>query len=107
MPRKKSGLFDQSKYVQQFMKDKVTVKKVSFNREKDADLIEWLKDKTFSAYVKQLIRRDIREESPMMVNVVSKIDVRCPSCGYNVDHNYKPARCEKCGQLLSWETYYL
>lgn len=59
MPRKKSGTFDQSKYVQQFMKEKVTVKKVSFNKEKDVDLLAWLDDKQFSPYVKDLIRKDM------------------------------------------------
>lgn len=60
MPRKKSGLFDQSKYIQQFMKEKVTVKKVSFNRKSDSDLLEWIADKTFSTYVKELIRKDMK-----------------------------------------------
>ena len=62
MPRKKSGLFDQSKYIQQFMKEKVTVKKVTFNRKADADLLELIEGKTFSAYVKELIRRDMKGE---------------------------------------------
>ena len=56
MPRKKSGLFDQNKYVQQYIRDKVTVKKVGFNRETDADLLEWLSDKKFSTFVKDLLR---------------------------------------------------
>ena len=60
MPRKKSGTFDQSKYVQQYMKDNVTVKKVTFNKLSDADLLAWLDDKKFSTYVKDLIRHDIR-----------------------------------------------
>lgn len=58
MPRKKSGTFDQSKYIQQFMKEKVTVKRVTFNKETDADLLAWLADKTFSTYVKELILKD-------------------------------------------------
>ena len=60
MPRKKSGTFDQSKYIQQFMKEKVTIKKVSFNRESDADLLAWLAGKKFSTYVKDLIRKDMK-----------------------------------------------
>lgn len=60
MPRKKSGTFDQSKYIQQFMKEKVTVKKVSFNRENDADLLEWIAGKKFSTYIKELIRKDMK-----------------------------------------------
>lgn len=62
MPRKKSGLFDQSKYIQQFMKDNVTVKKVTFNKETDADLLSWLDGKRFSTYVKELIREDMKNE---------------------------------------------
>ena len=62
MPRKKSGLFDQSKYIQQFMKDNITVKKVSFNKETDADVLAWLADKRFSTYVKGLIREDMKNE---------------------------------------------
>ena len=58
MPRKKTGQFDQSKYIQQFMKDKITVKKVTFNKGSDADLLEWLAGKKFSTYVKNLIRED-------------------------------------------------
>lgn len=60
MPREKSGLFDQNKYIQQFMKDKITVKKVIFNKEKDADLLAWLAGKKFSTYVKDLIRKDMK-----------------------------------------------
>lgn len=36
-----------------------TIKKVSFNDDLDADLIEHLKDKEFSSYIKTLIRNDI------------------------------------------------
>lgn len=60
MPRKKSGTFDQSKYIQQFMKEKVTVKRVTFNKGTDADLLGWLADKKFSTYVKELIRKDMK-----------------------------------------------
>ena len=62
MPRKKSGTFDQSKYIQQFMKEKITVKKVTFNKETDSDLLAWLADKRFSTYIKDLIREDMKEE---------------------------------------------
>ena len=61
MPRKKSGLFDQNKYIQQYMRDKVTVKKVTFNKETDADMLAWLADKKFSTYVKELIREDMEK----------------------------------------------
>ena len=60
MPRKKSGEFDQSKYIQQFMKENVTVKRVTFNKVTDADLLAWLKDRKFSTYVKDLIRKDMK-----------------------------------------------
>lgn len=68
MPRKKSGLFNQNKYIQQFMKENVTVKKVSFNNQNDADLLEWLSDKTFSTYVKQLIREDMKNGNERLCN---------------------------------------
>ena len=60
MPKKKSGLFDQNKYIQQYMKDNVTVKKVTFNKETDADLLAWIAGKRFSTYVKELIRMDMK-----------------------------------------------
>ena len=60
MPKKKSGLFDQNKYIQQYMKDNVTVKKVTFNKETDADLLSWIAEKRFSTYVKELIRKDMK-----------------------------------------------
>ena len=62
MPRKKSGLFDQNKYIQQFMKEKETTKRVVFNNETDADLLAWLDGKTFSTYVKELIRQDMNRK---------------------------------------------
>lgn len=73
MPRTKSGTFNQSKYIQQFMKEKVTVKKATFNKEADADLLAWLADKRFSTYVKELIREDMHV-------------VRCKDCKYLIDH---------------------
>lgn len=59
MPRKKSGLFDQNKYIQQFMKEKITVKRVTFNKESDSELLAWVAEKKFSTYVKDLIREDM------------------------------------------------
>ena len=35
-------------------------KRVSFNIEKDADIIAYIKDKEFSTYVKKLIRKDMK-----------------------------------------------
>ena len=60
MPRKKSGTFDQSKYIQRFMREKVMVKRVTFNREKDSDLLAWIAGKRFSTYIKDLIRKDMK-----------------------------------------------
>lgn len=62
MPRKKSGTFDQNKYIQQFVREKETTKRVVFNKETDADLLAWLAEKRFSTYVKDLIRNDMKEE---------------------------------------------
>ena len=59
MPKKKSGLFDQSKYVQQYIREKTTTKKVLLNNATDADIITWIADKNFSGYVKDLIRKDM------------------------------------------------
>ena len=83
MPRKKSGLFDQSKYVQQFMKEKVTVKKVTFNKETDSDLLAWLADKRFATYVKELIRLDMEVPSRSCHIVFKRVKAchDCNDCG--------------------------
>lgn len=62
MPRQKTGGFDQSKYIQQFMKEKITVKKVTFNKDADSDILDWVVGKNFSGYVKSLIRADMGKE---------------------------------------------
>ena len=36
-------------------------KRVSFNIEKEAEIIEYIKDKEFSTYVKKLIREDMKK----------------------------------------------
>lgn len=79
MPRKKSGLFDQNKYIQQYMKEKETTKRVVFNNETDADLLEWLADKTFSTYVKELIRLDMEVPS-LSCHIVYKRVKACHDC---------------------------
>lgn len=56
---KKDNQFNQSKYIQQFMKDNVTVKKVSFNNANDIELLNWISNKKFSTYVKKLISADM------------------------------------------------
>ena len=41
--------------------EKRDTKRVSFNIEKDADIIAYIKDKEFSTYVKKLIREDMKK----------------------------------------------
>ena len=41
--------------------EKRDTKRVSFNIEKDADIITYIKDKEFSTYVKKLIREDMKK----------------------------------------------
>ena len=63
MPRKKSGLFDQSKYIQQYIHDNVKHIKVSLNKNKpeDMQIIAWIAQQPegASGYIKRLIREDI------------------------------------------------
>ena len=61
MPRQKSGSFDQNRYIQEYVREKEKVKRVVFNKENDADLLEWAEEAPdgFSAYVKRLIREDM------------------------------------------------
>lgn len=61
MARKPGDKFNQTEYVEKYMKEKITVKKVAFSNERDAALLMWTRDKTFSRYVKQLIRKDMEE----------------------------------------------
>ena len=79
MPRKKSGNFDQNKYIQQFMKEKETTKRVVFNKETDVDLLAWLADKKFSTYVKELIRLDMEVPS-LSCHIVYKRVKACHDC---------------------------
>lgn len=56
----KKQTFDQSKYIQQYMKDNYLRVQILLNRETDADMIEHLKQKkSMSGYVKELIRKDM------------------------------------------------
>jgi len=41
--------------------EKRDTKRVSFNIEKDANIIAYIKDKEFSTYVKKLIREDMKK----------------------------------------------
>lgn len=63
MPRKKSGEFDQSRYVQNYIKDNVVMKKVGFNKQHDADILDWIEGvpESFATYVKRLIRQDMEK----------------------------------------------
>jgi tRNA U54 and U55 pseudouridine synthase Pus10 len=40
------------------------VKRASFHKEKDADILKHLKDKEFSTYIKKLIREDMNKTPP-------------------------------------------
>ena len=70
MPRKKSGLFDQSKYVQQYMKDNIKQVKVSLNKNKpdDMQMIAWIaqQQEGASGYIKRLIREDMEYGTGLM-----------------------------------------
>ena len=107
MARKKSGMFDQSKYIQQYMKENVTVKKVSFNkgRRADAEMLKFLDGKPFSTYVKDLIWRDMIVVYAKQVLTPDKERFFCPTCGNLVES--EPLNCPDCGQLLDWSVKYL
>lgn len=68
MPRKKSGLFDQREYVNRYHRETIARKNVTFNRGKPEDmaLMEWAEKQPegFVAYVKRLIREDMRQPLP-------------------------------------------
>lgn len=38
----------------------IVQKKIDLNRNTDQDILEWLEDKAFATYVKELIRKDIQ-----------------------------------------------
>ena len=65
MPREKSEDFDQNKYVQKYIKENVVMKKAGFNKQHDADVLEWLEriPESFASYVKRLIRDDMAKFS--------------------------------------------
>ena len=65
MPRKKSGLFDQGKYIRQYISENRTTKNLTFNK-KNADdmaMLEWLnsREEGFNKYIKNLIRKDMQK----------------------------------------------
>ncbi len=56
----KKQTFDQSKYIQRYMKETYLRVQILLNKETDADVIEHLKkQKSMSRYVKELIRKDM------------------------------------------------
>ena len=54
--------FDQTKYVEGYLKTNIKQVRVSLNKQYDADIIEWLKKQpSASGYIKRLIREDMKE----------------------------------------------
>lgn len=52
--------FDQTKYIEGYLKDHIKQVRVSLNRKHDADIIAWLeKQGNASGYIKRLIREDM------------------------------------------------
>ena len=65
MPRKKSGEFDQNKYVNDYISKNYKWVSLGFNQKvpEDVEIYEWLKQfkKTKAPYIKALIRKDMEE----------------------------------------------
>ncbi len=62
MPRKPSGNFDQTKYIIEYNRENVIVKRLPFNRlqDEDMELLTWAESHgNFTGYVKDLIRQDL------------------------------------------------
>ena len=52
--------FDQTKYIEGYIKENIKQVRVSLNKRHDADVIEWLgKQPSASGYIKRLIREDM------------------------------------------------
>lgn len=72
MPRKKSGNFDQSKYIVGYIHDHIKHIKVSLNKTKpdDMQMIAWIAQQPegASGYIKRLIREDM-ENRPIYLEV--------------------------------------
>lgn len=52
--------FDQTKYIEGYIKENIKHVRVSLNKRNDADVIEWLgKQPSASGYIKRLIREDM------------------------------------------------
>ncbi len=61
MPRKASGNFNQVDYVKSYVKENIIIKKVFFNKKNEQDMLDWIKNRNFSGYIKWLIRSDMGE----------------------------------------------
>ncbi len=64
MPRARTGAFDKSKYDQQYNKDHLTKKLISFNMDKpdDMEILKFAEGQgNFTAYIKELIRADMKK----------------------------------------------
>jgi hypothetical protein len=46
-----------------YNKENIANKVVSFNKNTEAELLEWIQDLAFGTYVKQLIREDMKARS--------------------------------------------
>ena len=54
--------FDQTKYVEGYLRKNIKQVRVSLNKRNDADVIEWLKEQpSASGYIKRLIRMDMEK----------------------------------------------
>ena len=54
--------FDQTKYVEGYLKENIKQVRVSLNKRHDADIIEWLEEQgNASGYIKRLIRTDMEK----------------------------------------------
>lgn len=66
MPKKKSGLFDQDKYIKEYIRQNRTSKSLTFNRrnEDDMKLLQWIESRaeSFNQYIKRLVRKDMEQK---------------------------------------------
>jgi hypothetical protein len=52
----------QKKARNKYNKENIANKVISFNKNTEADLLEWIQDKKFGTYVKNLIRADMEAQ---------------------------------------------
>lgn len=64
MPRKKSGEFDQRKYVNEYIKARIIYRRMNFNigKPEDMTMLEWIDSQPegVSNYLKRLVLQDIK-----------------------------------------------